>query len=135
VLDRPALLVGRAHDILAGGVDAGLGTHRTDHGDLAGLFGELGQITAKLEVGLGLDRTLGTLGVAGLRIQRVDVRHAADHLEPDDALGLAEAGQLVNVAVELVRFTRTGGEIGSRPVFNAGVQPLPGFHKPAAFVF
>jgi protein-L-isoaspartate(D-aspartate) O-methyltransferase len=53
---------------------------------------------------------------------------------------LHEGGRLVAVvgagrAAQGTVYTRTGDEIGSRPVFNAGVHPLPGFEKPVAFVF
>ncbi len=60
---------------------------------------------------------------------------------PDALLSqLAEAGRLAAVvghgrAAQGTVYTRSGDEIGSRPVFNAGVHPLPGFEKPAAFVF
>ena len=53
---------------------------------------------------------------------------------------LHEGGRLVAVvgrgrAAQGTVFTRTGDEIGSRPVFNAGIHLLPGFEKPEAFVF
>ena len=53
---------------------------------------------------------------------------------------LHEGGRLVAMvgvgrAGQGTVFTRTGDEIGRRLVFNAGVHPLPGFEKPAAFVF
>jgi protein-L-isoaspartate(D-aspartate) O-methyltransferase len=53
---------------------------------------------------------------------------------------LHEGGRLVTIvgiggAAQGTVYTRTGDEIGSRPVFNAGVHPLPGFERPAAFVF
>jgi protein-L-isoaspartate(D-aspartate) O-methyltransferase len=53
---------------------------------------------------------------------------------------LDDGGRLVAVvgsgrAAQGTVFTRTGDEIGSRPVFNAGIHALPGFEKPAAFVF
>ena len=32
-------------------------------------------------------------------------------------------------------FTRSDGDVGSRPAFNAHLRPLPGFTKPKAFVF
>jgi protein-L-isoaspartate(D-aspartate) O-methyltransferase len=53
---------------------------------------------------------------------------------------LHEGGRLVAIVgagrtAQGTVYTRTGDDIGSRPVFNAGVHPLPGFEKPAAFVF
>jgi protein-L-isoaspartate(D-aspartate) O-methyltransferase len=53
---------------------------------------------------------------------------------------LHEGGRLVTIvglgrAAQGTVYTRTDDEIGSRPVFNAGVHPLPGFERPAAFVF
>jgi protein-L-isoaspartate(D-aspartate) O-methyltransferase len=53
---------------------------------------------------------------------------------------LKEGGRLVGVvgygrAAQAVLFTRTSGDIGSRPLFNAHLQPLPGFNKLKAFVF
>lgn len=60
---------------------------------------------------------------------------------PDTLLAqLKEGGRLVAVvgygrAALAMLFTRTAAEIGSRPVFNAHLRPLPGFAKPKAFVF
>ena len=53
---------------------------------------------------------------------------------------LKEGGRLVAVigygrAAAATRFSRTGGEIGSRAVFNAHLRPLPGFVRPKSFVF
>lgn len=60
---------------------------------------------------------------------------------PDALLGqLKDDGRLVSVvgygrAALATLFTRTANEIGSRPVFNAHLRPLPGFAKPKTFVF
>jgi len=60
---------------------------------------------------------------------------------PDALLAqLKESGRLVAVvglgrAAVATLFTRTDHEIGSRPLFNAFVPPLPGFARPKAFVF
>jgi protein-L-isoaspartate(D-aspartate) O-methyltransferase len=60
---------------------------------------------------------------------------------PDALLAqLKDGGRLVGVvghglAAQATLFTRTTGDIGSRTVFNAHLQPLPGFEKPKAFVF
>lgn len=59
---------------------------------------------------------------------------------------LAEGGRLVTVAEapagagnsrygQAVLMTRAEGRVSSRPVFDATVQPLPGFARDAAFVF
>ena len=53
---------------------------------------------------------------------------------------LHDGGRLVAVigtggAAQGTVFARSGDEIGSRPVFNAGIHLLPGFEKPEAFVF
>lgn len=53
---------------------------------------------------------------------------------------LKDGGRLVAVvgyglAAEATLFTRTGDDIGCRPMFNAHLRPLPGFEKPKAFVF
>ncbi len=59
---------------------------------------------------------------------------------------LAEGGRLVTVAEDAanpgdsrcgkaVLMTRAEGRLSSRPVFDATVQPLPGFARSAAFVF
>lgn len=60
---------------------------------------------------------------------------------PDALLAqLKDGGRLVGVvghglAAQATLFTRTTGDIGSRTVFNAHLQPLPGFEKARAFVF
>jgi len=65
----------------------------------------------------------------------------AVELVPDALLDqLKEGGRLVGVvgygrAAQAMLFTRTSGDIGSRPLFNAHLRPLPGFNKPKAFVF
>lgn len=65
----------------------------------------------------------------------------AVELVPDALLDqLKEGGRLVGVvgygrAAQAMLFTRTGGDIGNRPLFNAHLRPLPGFSKPKAFVF
>ena len=53
---------------------------------------------------------------------------------------LKEEGRLVAVigrgrAAPAMVFTKTGDDIGSRPVFDAFAPPLPGFAKPKVFVF
>lgn len=53
---------------------------------------------------------------------------------------LKDGGRLVGVvgygrAAVATLCTKTDGDIGSRPLFNAHLRPLPGFDKPRAFVF
>ncbi|MEX0851824.1 MAG: protein-L-isoaspartate O-methyltransferase [Bauldia sp.] len=53
---------------------------------------------------------------------------------------LKQAGRLVAVvgygrSAPAMVYTRSGDEIAGRAAFDAHVQPLPGFRKPAAFVF
>ena len=53
---------------------------------------------------------------------------------------LKDGGRLVAVvgygrASAATIFTKSDGDIGSRPAFDADVRPLPGFRKPKAFVF
>ena len=63
--------------------------------------------------------------------------------ELPEALGqqLAEGGRLVAVvgtnglAAKATIFTRSGGTVTGRPVFNTHVRPLPEFARPKAFVF
>lgn len=72
-----------------------------------------------------------------------DVILAAGAVEvvPEPLLAqLKEGGRLIAVvghgrAASAMLYTRTDGEIGSRPLFNAFVPPLPGFARPKAFVF
>jgi protein-L-isoaspartate(D-aspartate) O-methyltransferase len=53
---------------------------------------------------------------------------------------LGEGGRLLAVvgygrAASAIVHTKTDGDIGARPVFDAHVPPLPGFSKPKTFVF
>ena len=53
---------------------------------------------------------------------------------------LAEGGRLVAVvgsggAATGTLYTKTAGDIGRRPAFNANARPLPGFERPKSFVF
>lgn len=60
---------------------------------------------------------------------------------PEGLLGqLKEGGRLVGVvgynrAAPAMVYTRSGDDIGGRPVFDAFVPALPGFERPKAFVF
>ena len=92
VLDGAALLIAGADNVLTGGMHSCLGTHAADDADLVRLLGQVHHRAAQLKVALGFDRGFWPLGRATLGVQRVDVGHAADHLEEDDVLGLAEAG-------------------------------------------
>lgn len=54
---------------------------------------------------------------------------------------LAEGGRIIAVvgsrglAAKAMIYTRSGGSVSGRPVFNTHVKPLPGFARPPAFVF
>jgi protein-L-isoaspartate(D-aspartate) O-methyltransferase len=53
---------------------------------------------------------------------------------------LREGGRLVAVvgygrSAMATLYTKSDGHLGQRPAFNTDVRPLPGFRKPAAFVF
>jgi protein-L-isoaspartate(D-aspartate) O-methyltransferase len=53
---------------------------------------------------------------------------------------LAEGGRLVAVignggSALGTLYTKTDGDIGRRPAFNANARPLPGFERPKSFVF
>jgi protein-L-isoaspartate(D-aspartate) O-methyltransferase len=53
---------------------------------------------------------------------------------------LKDGGRLVapvgaGWSASVMLYTRSAEEVAGRPVFNAAVRPLPGFSKPAAFVF
>ena len=87
--DGGALLVTGVHEVVRALMHGGLDEHRTDDGDVVRLLGRLGHVAAQLEVGRGADRIGEALGLAFLRIEGVDVAHAALHVEVDDGLGLA----------------------------------------------
>ena len=93
VLDGAALLEARTHQVGRRGMDADLGGHGADDGDLVADLGRLGEIGSQLHVALGGDDQAGALGGAGLGIEGVDVRHASVELQEDHALGLAETRQ------------------------------------------
>ena len=93
VLERAALLEASAHEVGGGSMHADLGGHAADDGDLVGDLHGLGQEGRQLIPGLGRDGRGGPLVGAGLRVEGVDVRHAAGEFDEDDSLGLAEARQ------------------------------------------
>lgn len=66
----------------------------------------------------------------------------AFEVEPKTLLAqLAEGGRLVGIegagrAARVMLYTKaTGGDVGGRPVFDAGAPVLPSFRRPAEFVF
>ena len=71
----------------------------------------------------------------------VIVLEGAAEVVPDSLLSqLKEGGRLVAVVGfgpmgKATLYRRTGGHAGALPVFDAAAPPLPGFAKPAAFVF
>jgi len=87
-------------------------------------------VTGPLEEGFGSEGPYDVIFLGG-----------AVEFVPEALLAqLKEGGRLVAVigygrAAAATLFTRTGGEIGSRAVFNAHLRPLPGFVRPKSFVF
>ncbi|MDH6264234.1 protein-L-isoaspartate O-methyltransferase [Bradyrhizobium sp. BR13661] len=71
----------------------------------------------------------------------VIILNGATEVTPDGLLGqLKEGGRLLGVAAEsrpsrAVSVTRTHGEFGHRPLFDAAAPVLPGLERAAAFVF
>jgi len=68
------------------------------------------------------------------------VEGAVEFVPPDLFDQLADNGRLVAVvgygrSASAMVYTRSDGDIGGRSAFDAHVRPLPGFRKPAAFVF
>jgi protein-L-isoaspartate(D-aspartate) O-methyltransferase len=100
-------------------------------------------------------RTLSALGITNAAVFNAPLAAGYDKGAPYDVIlidgavevvpeelftQLHEGGRLTAIvglgrAAQGTVFTRTDDEIGSRPVFNAGVHPLPGFERPPAFVF
>jgi protein-L-isoaspartate(D-aspartate) O-methyltransferase len=125
----------------------------------AAVVAQLARGVAALESDPGLaaeaTRNLAALGVANATVINAPLSAGYPRTAPYDVIliegavevvpdalleQLHEGGRLVAVvgagrAAQGTVYTRTGDEIGTRPVFNAGVHPLPGFEKPAAFVF
>jgi protein-L-isoaspartate(D-aspartate) O-methyltransferase len=65
---------------------------------------------------------------------------AVEHMPEALLHQLKDGGRLVapvgsGWSESVMLYTRSADEVAGRPVFNAAVQPLPGFSKPAAFVF
>jgi protein-L-isoaspartate(D-aspartate) O-methyltransferase len=100
-------------------------------------------------------RTLSALGITNAAVFNAPLAAGYDKGAPYDVIlidgavevvpeelftQLHEGGRLTAIvglgrSAQGTVFTRTDDEIGSRPVFNAGVHPLPGFERPPAFVF
>ena len=91
MLDGAALLVAAADQILAAGMHARFRGHAADDGNLVGLLREVLHRATKLKACFGRNGLDRSLRASFLRIERVDVRHAADHLEEDDVFCLPEA--------------------------------------------
>jgi protein-L-isoaspartate(D-aspartate) O-methyltransferase len=101
------------------------------------------------------ERTLGELGMGNVTVVKGPIEAGWREKGPYDVIlldgavetvpdalfaQLREGGRLVGIvgygrAAPAMVYTRTDGDVGGRPVFNAHVQPLPGFRKPAEFVF
>lgn len=94
-----------------------------------------------------LEQTKPTLGYPDQAPYEVIVIGGAATNIPDTLLDqLADGGRLVAVIPErhvsecchfgsATLFTKVGDIVGSRPLFDAGIPPLPGFEKEAGFVF
>ena len=71
----------------------------------------------------------------------VIILNGATEVTPDGLFGqLREGGRLVGVSAEsrpsrAMIVTRTHGEFGHRPLFDAAAPVLPGLERAAAFVF
>jgi protein-L-isoaspartate(D-aspartate) O-methyltransferase len=101
------------------------------------------------------EETLGEFGMGNVTVVRGPIEAGCREKGPYDVIlldgavetvpdtlfeQLKEGGRLVGIvgygrAAPAMVYTRTDGDVGGRPVFNAHVQPLPGFRKPAEFVF
>ena len=85
-------LIAGFHDVGAGIMHTGLGTHGTHDGNFVGNFRHLGHGAAEVvDATFALDGGCWALGLTGFGIPGVDVGHAAVHPEEDHVLGLAEA--------------------------------------------
>jgi protein-L-isoaspartate(D-aspartate) O-methyltransferase len=71
----------------------------------------------------------------------VIVMEGATEVEPSSLLSqLSDGGRLVCIlggdpSAKAMLYTRSGEDIGGRPVFDAAAGVLPGFAKPPAFAF
>jgi protein-L-isoaspartate(D-aspartate) O-methyltransferase len=71
----------------------------------------------------------------------VIVMQGASEVEPESLLAqLGDRGRLVcilggDASAKAMLYTRSGDDVGSRPVFDAAAGVLPGFAKPPAFAF
>jgi protein-L-isoaspartate(D-aspartate) O-methyltransferase len=131
----------------------------TGSGYAAAIAGRLARGVAAVESDLGLAaeaaRALAAVGAANVSVVTAPLTAGYARGAPYDVIlldgsvevvpdalfaQLHEGGRLVAIvgagrAGEGTVYTRTDDEIGSRPVFNAGVHALPGFERPAAFAF
>ncbi len=87
-------------------------------------------VTGSLEAGYPSEAPYDVIFVDGA-VEVVPVT-LTDQLKDDGRL-VAVVGYGRSAAATL--FRRSGSDLGSRAAFDADVQPLPGFHRPKAFVF
>jgi protein-L-isoaspartate(D-aspartate) O-methyltransferase len=106
----------------------------------------LAAIAAKAIYDLGLSNVTLVTGPlerghkAGSPFDVIVVEGAIEYVPQDLFDQLAEGGRLVAVvgygrSAAATVYTKTDGDIGGRSAFDAHVPALPGFRKPAAFVF
>lgn len=125
-----AILSRLAASVVAVEPDAALA--ETAHANLAGLgIGNVTVVAAPLAAGHAAAAPYDVIIVEG-----------AIELLPDAiAAQLAEGGRIVAVvganglAAKATIYTRSGGSVSGRPVFNTHVRPLPEFARPKSFVF
>ena len=70
----------------------------------------------------------------------VIVMEGATEVEPEQLRQLSDGGRLVCIlggdpSAKAMLYTRSGEDVGGRPVFDAPAGVLPGFAKPPAFAF
>jgi protein-L-isoaspartate(D-aspartate) O-methyltransferase len=77
---------------------------------------------------------------AGAPYDLILVEGAVEVVPPALLDQIGEGGRLIAVvgygrAATATLFTKTEGDVGDRPAFDADVPPLPGFRRPKTFVF
>jgi protein-L-isoaspartate(D-aspartate) O-methyltransferase len=122
---------------------------------LSRIAGSVVMVESDAELAGLAERVLGDLAAGNVTIVKGPIEAGCHEKGPYDVIlldgavetvpeaifaQLKEGGRLVGIvgygrAAPAMVYTKTEGDIGGRPVFNAHVQPLPGFRKPAEFVF
>ena len=122
---------------------------------LARLAGSVAMVESDPELAVIAEKALGDLAASNVTVVKGPIEAGWAGAAPYDVIlldgaveavpdaifaQLKEGGRLVGIvgygrAAPAMVYTKTDGDIGGRPVFNAHVQPLPGFRKPPEFVF